>query len=69
MKLKTGDKLNQCRIQDFIGDVDLKNCQTAQTPLMNTFYCTFKLQFEKNSKFMKFNFFKYKNILNTFKTV
>ena len=42
----------QCRIQDFTGDVDLKNCQTAQTPLMNSFYCIFKLQFEKNTKFM-----------------
>ena len=42
----------QCRIQDFIGDVDLKNCQTAQTPLVNTFYCNFKLQFEKITNFI-----------------
>ena len=44
--------LAQGRIQDFIGEPDLKDCQTALTPLMNTFYCIFKLQFEKNPKFM-----------------
>ena len=42
----------QGRIQDFFGGPDLKDCQTALTPLMNTFYCIFKLQFEKNPKFM-----------------
>ena len=36
--------LTRGRIQNLISEPDLKDCQTALTPLMNTFYCIFKLQ-------------------------
>ena len=41
----------QGRIQDFIGEPDLKDCQTALTPLMNTFIAFLSyVQFEKKYK-------------------